>query len=141
RGSLDWLAARPPHRPAITGLDAVEEGLRHLPRAADVLIMDAPARLHGAELSGFLRRAETEVAPILPSPVDINAACRFLDELASSAPVQHRQTRVGLIANRVMEHTRIAGVLEHWLHHRRERVLGQLRETQNYVRAAAAGIG
>ncbi len=141
RGSLDWLAARPPNRPEISGLDAVDGGLRHLPRTADVLVMDAPARLHGAELSEFLRRAETVVVPILPSPVDINAARRFLDELANSAPVVHRQTRVGLLANRVMEHTRIAGVLEHWLDGRRERRLGQLRETQNYVRAAAMGIG
>ncbi|MGH8161566.1 MAG: AAA family ATPase [Gammaproteobacteria bacterium] len=141
RGSMDWLAARPATRATIIGLDAVEEGLRHLPRGADVLIMDAPSRVHGAELSEFLRRAETVLIPILPSPVDINAARRFLDELADSAPVRNRQTRVGLVANRVMEHTRIAGVLDHWLGGRRERVLGQFRETQNYVRAAAMGIG
>ncbi|MDN5865192.1 MAG: ParA family protein [Gammaproteobacteria bacterium] len=141
RGSLDWLAARPAGFPRIEGIDAADEGLRHLPRSADVLVMDAPARLHGGELSEFLRRAETVLVPVLPSPVDMNAARRFLDELKDSAPVQNRQTRVGLIANRVMEHTRIAGVLEGWLHRRRERVLATLRETQNYVRASAGGIG
>src|SRR5690625_1847961 len=51
RGSLDWLAVRPSSQPAVQGLDAVEAGLRHLPRSADVVVMDAPSRLHGAELS------------------------------------------------------------------------------------------
>jgi chromosome partitioning protein len=141
RGSMDWLATRPSNCPSIGGLDAVEGGLRHLPRAADVLVMDAPSRVHGAELSEFLRRAETVLVPILPSPVDMNAAKRFLDEVSDAAPVRNRQTRVGLVANRVMEHTRIAGVLDTWLGHRRERVLGRLREAQNYVRAAERGIG
>lgn len=141
RGSLDWLAVRGPNRPRIQGLDAGAEGLRHLPRSADVLVIDAPARLHGAELSEFLRRAETVIVPILPSPVDMSAAERFLEELSAAAPVARRETRVGLLANRVLEHTRIAAVLDEWLKRRRERLLGQLRETQNYVRAAAMGLG
>ncbi|MGH8427638.1 MAG: AAA family ATPase [Gammaproteobacteria bacterium] len=141
RGSLDWLAARPPDRPPIIGLDAAGEGLRHVPRTTGVLVIDAPARLHGAELSEFLHRAETVIVPILPSPVDINAAGRFLDELANSAPVARGEVRVGLLANRVNEHTRIAAALEGWLGQRSERLLGALRETQNYVRAAAWGLG
>lgn len=141
QGSLDWLAVRDPVRPPITGLDATDEGLRHLPRSADVLVIDAPARLHGAELSEFLRRAETVLVPIMPSPVDMNAAVRFLDELRNAAPVSNRQTRVGLVANRLIEYTRSAQALEHWLSGRREPVIGRLRETQNYVRAAGMGLG
>ncbi|MGH8126737.1 MAG: ParA family protein [Gammaproteobacteria bacterium] len=141
QGSADWLAARDPGRPAITGLRAMDDGLRHMPRSADVLVIDAPARVHGSELSEFLRRAETVLVPIMPSPVDMNAAVRFLDELASAAPVAHRQTRVGLVANRLMEYTRSAHALEHWLSTRRESVVGRLRETQNYVRAAGMGAG
>lgn len=141
QGSMDWLTIRDPGRPPITGLSAVEEGLRHLPRSADVLIIDAPARLHGAELSEYLRRAETVLVPVMASAVDMNAAKRFLDELHSAAPVANRQTRVGLVANRLMEYTRSAQALENWLGHRRESVVGRLRETQNYVRAAAMGLG
>ena len=141
QGSLDWLALRGPDRPPITGLASVDQGLRHLPRSADVLVIDAPARLHGGELSEFLRRAETVLIPVLPSPVDMNAAVRFLDELHAAAPVAHRQTRVGLVANRLMEYTRSAQALEKWLSGRREVVVGRLRETQNYVRAAGMGLG
>ena len=141
RGIMDWPAIREPGGPAITGLPAVEEGLRHLPRSADVLIIDAPARLHGAELSEYLRRAETVLVPVMASPVDMNAAKRFLDELHGAAPVAHHQTRVGLVGNRLLEHTRSAQALEDWLGHRRESVVGRLRETQNYIRAAGAGLG
>jgi len=88
-----------------------------------------------------VRRAQTVLIPILPSPVDMNAATRFLDEVAGVPQVKRRESRVGLIANRVLEHTRIAGVLEHWLGHRREHLVGHLRETQNYVRASGMGIG
>ena len=140
-GSLDWLSIRDPSRPAITGLEATSDGLRHLPRSADVLVIDAPARLHGAELSEYLRKAETVLVPVMPSPVDMNAGVRFLDELRGAAPVANRQTRVGLVANRIMEFTRSAQALEHWLSSRREAVVGRLRETQNYVRAAGMGIG
>ncbi len=139
RGSMDWLASRSPDYPPIIGLDAVDAGLRHLPRAAEVLIVDAPARLHGAELTDLVRRAETLLIPILPSPIDINAASRFLDELVAVPSVQRREARIGLVANRVLEHTRIAGVLEGWLRKCREPFIGQLRETQNYVRAAVEG--
>jgi len=141
RGSLDWLAVRSESRPPITGVDAVDQGLRNLPRSADVLIMDAPARLRGGELTDFVRRAETVLIPILPSPVDIYAANRFLDEIAHTPPIEHKETRLGLIANRVMERTRMAGVLDHWLGRRREHLVGHLRETQNYVRASGMGIG
>lgn len=141
QGSLDWLSVRGAGRPPIVGLEATHDGLRHLPRAADVLVMDAPARLHGAELSEFLRRAETVLVPIMPSPVDMNAATRFLNELGAAAPVANRQTRVGLVANRLIEYTRSAHALEQWLGRRRESVVGHLRETQNYVRAAGMGLG
>ena len=141
QGSLDWLSVRGADRPPIVGLEATQDGLRHLPRTADVLVIDAPARLHGAELSEFLRRAKTVLIPIMPSPVDMNAATRFLNELGAAPPVANRQTRVGLVANRLIEYTRSAHALKQWLDRRRESVIGRLRETQNYVRAAGMGLG
>lgn len=140
RGSIDWLAARDSRYPTITGLDAVDHGLRHLPKSAEVLVLDAPARLHGSELSEFLRRAQTVIVPILPSPVDMRAASRFLDELSNTSPMKKKEVRVGLVANRVNEHTKVAGEFRDWLARRREPFLGQLRETQNYVKAASLGI-
>src|SRR3984957_5957258 len=47
RSSLDWLATRPADLPAISGAAAFEDGLRNVPRNTEVLVIDAPARVHG----------------------------------------------------------------------------------------------
>ncbi len=72
--SLDWLSMRPEKRVKIHGLAAFESGLRGLPRTADVVIMDAPARSHGPELTELLRHAETILIPVLASTIDIHAS-------------------------------------------------------------------
>lgn len=142
-GSMDWLASRPSLSPKIIGLDGSVDGLKHLPRNADILIIDAPARLHGAELTAMVHHAQTIILPVMPSPVDINAAERFLAELSATPVVSSGKVRVGLVANRVQEHTRIASILDAWMARRRRRLsyLGFLRETQNYVKAFERGLG
>ena len=47
RSSLDWLERRPDNRPKIAAVAGFEDGLRHAPRNADILVIDAPARSHG----------------------------------------------------------------------------------------------
>ena len=51
RSSLDWIDRRPANRPEIVGVAGFEGGLRHAPRSADVVVLDAPARSHGKELT------------------------------------------------------------------------------------------
>ncbi|HET7369270.1 MAG TPA: AAA family ATPase, partial [Gammaproteobacteria bacterium] len=95
RSSLDWLAMRSEDRPAIHGVAGFEDGLRGVGRGADVLIIDAPARAHGPELTEMVRRAETILVPVLPSPVDIFAAKRFADELQQVGKVERKEVRIG----------------------------------------------
>src|SRR5271168_2323276 len=78
RSSLDWLEQRPAELPAISGVAAYEEGLRSVARSTEILVIDAPARLHGTELNELVRRAETILVPVLPSTVDIKACNRFM---------------------------------------------------------------
>ena len=59
RSSLDWLARRPANRPEIAAVAAFENGLRHVPRNADIVVSDAPARSHGSELADLVKHAET----------------------------------------------------------------------------------
>jgi len=139
--SLDWLAKRPADRPAIEGIAGYEDGMRHVPRSADVVIIDAPARTHGAELTEMLRHAETVVVPVLPSTVDILAAQEFLDQLLHSGRVQRKETRVAVVANRVREQTLIFGELDQYLSKLKVPYVAWLREAQNYVRAYTRGLG
>jgi len=66
--SLDWLARRPPERDKIHGVNAHKQGLTHLDRHTDFLIMDAPARAHGSELTQFIRHAESIMFLYCPRP-------------------------------------------------------------------------
>ena len=86
--SLDWLAARRDYDgiPNIEGLDATK-GAAHPARGTDFLIIDSPAAIHGAAISGSLRRVQTLIIPVLPSPFDIRACTRFLEELLTSGHV------------------------------------------------------
>jgi chromosome partitioning protein len=141
RSSLDWLAQRPSDLPKITGIPAFDEGLRNVPRSTDVLVIDAPARVHGTELNELVRRAETIIVPVLPSSIDMKACAHFMAELLDIGKVSRKQARLGLVANRVREHTLIYEELDQYLSKLKIPYLGCLREAQNYVRAYARGMG
>lgn len=141
RSSLDWLERRPDSRPAIAGVAAFDGGLKHAPRTADFLIIDAPARSHGAELTDLVRHAETIVVPVLPSTIDIQASDRFIKELKSVGKVERKEAKIGVVANRVREYTLIFDELDEYLTSARVPYLASLREAQNYVRAYTRGLG
>jgi chromosome partitioning protein len=141
RSSLDWLAQRPADLPAIRGVAAYEEGLRTVPRATELLVIDAPARVHGTELNELVRRAETILIPVLPSTIDIKACGHFMNELLEIGKVSRKQARLAVVANRVREYTLIYEELDQYLTKLKVPYLGSLREAQNYVRAYARGMG
>lgn len=140
QSSLAWLETRPAGRPPIRGVDASQKGAR-LPRSADIAILDAPAAAHGAELAHLLRRAETFIVPVLPSPMDMRAGANFVADLKRNKRISGKQARFGVVANRVREHTRIWGELDEFLRKLKVPVVGQLRDNMNYIRAADRGIG
>lgn len=141
RSSLDWLDRRPENRPAITGVAAYEEGLRRAPRTVDFVIIDAPARSHGSELTNLVRHAETIVLPVLPSTIDIQATKNFLRELQSVGRIDRREAKFGIVANRFREYTLIWQELDDYLAGIRVPYVAALREAQNYVRAYTRGLG
>ncbi len=138
--SMEWLAARPPERAAIHGIAAWDEALR-VPHGTEVLILDAPARSHQKELTALVRRAQTALIPVTPSPMDIRAAARFIEELLLVGKVSRKQTRLAVVANRVREYTLIYRRLEAFLGALRIPFVTSLRDTQNYIRAAERGLG
>jgi chromosome partitioning protein len=141
RTSLDWLGTRPDDLPKIAGVPAFEEGLRNVPRSTEVLVIDAPARVHGTELNELVRRAETILVPVLPSTIDIKACGHFMAELLELGKVSRKQARLAVIANRVREYTLIFEELDQYLSKLKVPYLASLREAQNYVRAYARGMG
>jgi len=141
RSSLDWLARRPDNRAPIASVAGFEDGLRHAPRNADILVIDAPARSHGAELTDLVKHAETIVVPVLPSTIDMQATTTFLEELRGVPKVAKKQAKIAAVANRVRDNTLIFDDLDEYLTKARIPYVAALREAQNYVRAYTRGIG
>ena len=141
RSSLDWLARRPDDRASIAAVAAFEDGLKHAPRGADILVIDAPARSHGGELSDLVKHAETIIVPVLPSTIDMQATTTFLAELKAVPKIAKKQAKIAAVANRVRDNTLIFDDLDEYLTKARIPYIATLREAQNYVRAYTRGIG
>jgi chromosome partitioning protein len=141
RSSLDWLAMRPADLPHIDGVPAFDEGVRGVARDTDVLVIDAPARTHGSEMNELVRRAETIIVPVMPSPIDMKSCARFMEELLELGKVQRQQARLGLVANRVRENTLLFDELDEYLGKLKVPYLTQLRQSTNYLRAFQRGMG
>ena len=141
RSSLDWLERRPENRASIAAVAGFEGGLKHAPRNADILVIDAPARSHGAELADLVKHAETIVVPVLPSTIDMQATTTFLEELKGVSKIAKKQAKIAAVANRVRDNTLIFDDLDEYLTKARIPYVAALREAQNYVRAYTRGIG
>ena len=138
RSSLEWLGQRPEQFNPIVGIDGTT-GRLSAPKEIQRLVVDAPARTTQAQLRRLFEQCDEVLVPVLPSPIDIRAAGHFVGELLLDDVL--RKTRIGLVANRVREHTRIYGNLERFLKTLDIPLVTHLRDTQNYIRAAERGIG
>ena len=142
---MDWLAVRPEHRAPVQGISGFDGPVR-LSRSVDYAIFDAPAGTHGGDVSNLIRRTETIVMPVLPSPIDMRAAQRFTDELFHLSRVLRKQVRIGTVINRAREHSPGRVVLEEYLRSlrlpdgRKLPFVAVLWASQNYVRAAERGL-
>ena len=139
--SLDWLEARNDYDgvPGIQGIDASREAVKPA-RGTEYLIIDVPAGIHGAEINKILKQVETLIIAVLPSPIDMRAAKRFLGELLESGRVSKKQTRIALVANRVRENSVAFHTLEDFLNEQKIPVLSHLRESTNYLKCAETGL-
>ena len=141
RSSLDWLERRPDNRAKIHAVAGFDGGLRRVPRNADILVIDAPARSHGDELVALVKHAETIIVPVLPSTIDMQATATFIKELQAIGKVERKQVKIATVANRVRDNTLIWDELDEYLLKTRVPYIAALREAQNYVRAYTRGLG
>ena len=138
--SMQWLAARPGTAPVIQGVPAWDSPLR-TPKDTEVLLMDTPAAVYGKEIGDMVRRAQSVLMPVLPSPMDIRAAARFIGELLTVGKVSRDEVKLAVVANRVREHTRVYHSLYKFLRTLEIPFVAVLRDSQNYIRAAERGLG
>jgi chromosome partitioning protein len=135
-----WLETRSAARPRIQGLSHDQTSSR-AGRNTDYMIMDAPAAVHGKQLSDLVRRAETFIIPVLPSPMDMRAATSFIEEIRGHNRIERKEAKLALVANRARDYTNVYRELDEFLTKQKAPFLTMLRDTQNYIRAAERGLG
>lgn len=138
--SAEWLAGRPEERPPIYGVKAWKDPVR-APEKPDYIIIDAPAGVHGRELTHLVRHAHHILIPVLPSPIDIRAAAHFIGDLLLTCKAMNSNATVAVVANRAREQTIVYKDLERFLNNLEIPFIATLRDTQNYIRAAKQGLG
>lgn len=139
--SLEWLEQRPKGGAEIKGVAAHRDPVRPS-KNTDVVIFDVPASVHGGALKQLVKRAQTIVMPVLPSPIDMRACARFLKELKDTPTIANKQAKIGIIANRARGNTNIFLELDEYLEGLRGvAYVTALRDTTNYIRAAEKGLG
>jgi len=143
--SNDGLEVRPEHLATINHVP-VKKGKLHVPNDTEILIFDTPAGIHDQRMAKIINAAQTMIIPVLPSPVDIRAAERFLKDLIKlRKKTINKNIKIATVANRVNEMTIAADKIEDYLdkiklpNGRKIPYMALLRATQNYVHAAEQG--
>jgi chromosome partitioning protein len=144
--SIRWIRKRGPARPPVHGIAAYELKMGmtrsfqlRVPVDIRYLIVDTPAAMTTAQLTEFTPGAHAILVPVLPSAIDIHAASRLIADLLLVAKVSRRMGRLGVVANRVRENTLGFRKLMAFLDRLQIPIIGALRDSQNYVRAAEEG--
>jgi chromosome partitioning protein len=139
QSSRIWLRQRPPGVPAIHAWDiAHDEHTVRPPKGTTHVVLDTPAGLHDKRLDEVMKHADKVVVPLQPSIFDIHATHDFLREIL--AKKRHTGVKVGIVGMRLKEGTISADQLRQFLGTLDVPVIGQVRDTQNYIHMAARGL-
>jgi chromosome partitioning protein len=140
-----WLERRPPSSRKINGIasdEFVVNGNRswpfRTPREAGAIIIDTPAALSRREISVLTYDADCILVPILPSTFDVQVTTNFIAELLLLTDFD---LPVAVVANRTRQNTRSLAMLMRVLAILEIPNIAVLRNSQNYVHAAAHGMG
>lgn len=142
-----WLKTRSSEKPSICLIEKasthhVDKINGHINiRPFDKIIIDSPSAVHREQLQELVRQADAIIIPVLPSPIDIHAAARFIQDLLLFGKARYFGIPVSIVANRSRKHTLIYTALEKFLKQLNLPFITSLRDTQNYVHAAESGVG
>lgn len=156
---IRWLQERPAELPEVHGIqvdaadlpgiygiqvngaDEPDDPLPEIPSDSNLVIMDLPAGIPHAKLHAYTYVADSVLLPIIPSKIDVHSATRFIAELLLDVQLDRREQKLAIVANRVKTRTRSYQMLLQFLSSLKIPMIATLRDSQNFVRAAAHGLG
>lgn len=146
--SMRWLEKRSPNRPPIHGIAAYKKSIHstrswqlRVPNETTRLIIDTPAALDSPQIHDLTYDADHILIPVMPSPIDIRFAAKFIADLLLVAQLDLGNRKVGIVANRTRVNTHSLQQLMRFLTSLKIPIVATLRDSQNYVQATGRGIG
>jgi chromosome partitioning protein len=146
--SLRWVKKRQSAQPAIHVIAAFERDSRttrsfqlRVPAGTTHVVVDTPAAIDSHHMPDITRDADRILVPVLPSDIDIHACSRCIRDLLLVAKIRREDDRIGVIANRIRRNTVTYQSLIRFLQTLHIPIVATIRDSQNYVRAAEAGLG
>jgi chromosome partitioning protein len=146
--TMGWLEKRPANKPPIHGIAAYKNSMQatrswqlRVPNETTRLIVDSPASLTHDDLREVTRDATSILVPVLPSAIDIHAASRCIADLLLVAKIDRRDRKLAVVANRTRQNTKSYEKLMRFLDTLGIPIIAVMRDSQNFVHAAEAGIG
>jgi chromosome partitioning protein len=146
--SMRWLRKRPDDTQAIHGIAAFERSTTvtrswqmRVPADCRAVIIDTPAAVDPHSFPDLTRGVDAVLVPVMPSDIDIQATAKCIADLLLVAKIHRSERRIGIIANRVRNNTRVSQSLTRFLESLDIPLIATLRDTQNYVRSAEVGLG
>ena len=139
-----WLQSRPHDSLPIAGItcdlsgEVAERGALRIPRQVDTIIVDTPAALADRDIAQLTNNADCILVPVLPSAFDVHSSTRFIANLLVMTEFERP---VAVIANRTRQNTKSLDMLLRALTSLDTPTIAVLRDSQNYVHAADAGLG
>lgn len=141
QSSLAWLANRPSSKPKIVGTTSFTKPLKKT-KDNFIVVYDVPAAIHGPRLETYIKKAQKIVVPVLPSPIDMEAAKKFIQNLKNMGAVVRKKIKIGFVANRCRANTNIFLELdEYLLKARGVHYITAFRDNTNYIKSAKKGLG
>lgn len=146
--STFWVGQRGPDHPPVQVISAFKQPLGvtrswflRVPPQTKTVIIDTPAALEFGGYQRVLQEAASIVIPVLPADIDIHAAAKCIADLLTTTKISREEGRIAVVANRARKNTLVYQRLVYFLNSLRIPFLTTLRDTQNYINAAANGLG
>lgn len=138
--SQRWAEKRAGTPHPVLGLSGLRrDWARHVPEDAERVVVDSAAGIRAAEVGDYLDAVDAVVVPILPSPIDLDAADAFLSELAELPRIKRGKVPVALVANRLKPWTNATQQALEKIRAFPFPLVAELRDTQGYVLVAELG--
>lgn len=140
QSSTEWLKVRSKDLNQIQGFNGLK-GKIYPKASTERIIYDAPARTNTARVAQLIKLADVVIIPVLPSAIDMRVAASFIADLTAKVRKNNSQAIMGVVANRTLQNYQSYKALLAFLKTVEVPLVGSLRNSQNYIKAADTGTG